>query len=138
MGHDVDGAAKSIVPGAEIWDDDDDTWIHDAQTVVHPSDSGPHDGSRGVEADDDDTTLALGSKIQRWAGSSALGASLAGFGIAIDKVLFDRDPTQIEIQAEDDTDSHPKPIQVKINENDPQASMAVLRPWLNDQGDSTN
>lgn len=133
-------SAGGIVPSGDLWDedeDDDESWMHDAQSVAHHDDDGKHDGSRGVEADDDETTEAFGSKMQRWAGTSVLGASLAGFGIAIDKVLFDRDPTQIEIQSESDDDGHLDPIQVKLSKDHPEESVAVLRPWLRDPSAET-
>ena len=151
----------SVVPGADIWHDDDDDWVpeplhlvhsvapdpdasHDeddaadeawlveAHVVVHPDDEGPHDGSAGVEVDDDDDREAFGSKVQRWSSTSVLGASLAGIGIGLQKALLPRDPIQIEIEADDDEDDHLDPVKVKLDQERPERSVAVLRPWLQD------
>lgn len=162
----------SVVPGADIWDDDDDldmeidmeidldidlsvadlserrehdladaadaewedeAWLQDAHVVAHVDDDGVHDGSRGVEADDDETTEAFGTKMQRWGTSSMLGVTLSGIGFGIDKVLNPRESTQIEIQVDDESDDHLDPVEVKLGE-DPEHSIAVLRPWLRDRG----
>lgn len=157
----------SVVPGADIWDDDDlveatdgtdldgeaddvvdietrrqvhqsrmaeakwddDTWLTEAQIVAHVDDDGAHDGSRGVEADDDDHTEAFGTKIQRWGSTSMLGASLSGIGIGLQKILTPREPIQIEIQVDDDSDDRLDPVEVKLG-GSPDESVALLRPWL--------
>ncbi len=145
--------AGSVVPGADIWDDDEDdvidlderraheyaeaadtewddeSWLHDAQVVAHVDDDGAHDGSRGVEADDDEDTEAFGTKMQRWGTSSMLGVTLSGVGFGIQKVLEPRETTQIEIRVDDDTSDRLDPVEVKLGE-DPEHSVAVLRPWL--------
>lgn len=151
----------SVVPGADIWDWDDDeydvvdieavrderlaqsaddewddeSWLAEAQVVAHVDDDGVHDGSRGVEADDDDTTEAFGTKLQRWGTSSMLGAGLSGLGIGLQKVLNPREPIQIEIQVDDDSDDHLDPVEVVLGDV-PEDSVAVLRPWLADRSHS--
>lgn len=159
----------SVVPGADIWDDDDDdltgddagsthvidleserrdldarsadeewdddSWLTEAQVVAHVDDDGVHDGSRGVEADDDDTTEAFGTKMQRWGTSSMLGASLSGLGLGLQQVLRPKETTQIEIRVEDDTDDDLDPIEVRLGDV-PEDSVAVLRPWLADRSHS--
>lgn len=150
--------AGSVVPGADIWDDDDDgdvigsaerreddlsedadtewddeTWLQDAHVVAHVDDDGEHDGSRGVEGDDDETTEALGTKMQRWGTSSMLGMSLSGIGFGIQKVLEPKASGQIEIRVDDDSNDHLDPVEVKLGE-DPEHSIAVLRPWLRERG----
>lgn len=157
----------SVVPGADIWDDDDDdidassdidsddivdietrrqvhqsrmaeaewddeSWLTEAQIVAHVDDDGAHDGSRGVEADDDDHTEAFGTKIQRWGSTSMLGASLSGIGIGLQKILTPREPIQIEIQVDDDSDDHLDPVEVKLG-GSPDESVALLRPWLRER-----
>lgn len=154
----------SVVPGADIWDDDDAAestssspgagdvvdietqrqirasllaeaewdeadWLADAQVVAHVDDDGPHDGSRGVEADDDETTEALGTKLHRWGTTSVLGASLSGLGIGLEKVLRPKETTQIEIRVDGDSDDRLDPVEVKLGD-DPDHSVALLRPWL--------
>ena len=160
----------SVVPGADIWDDDDDlidasndtetddvidietrrqvhqsrlaeaewddeAWLTEAQVVAHVDDDGAHDGSRGVEADDDASQEAFGTKLQRWGSTSMLGASLSGLGIGLDKVLRPREPIQIEIQVDDDSDDHLDPVEVKLGAS-PDESVALLRPWLRDANGS--
>lgn len=112
---------------------DDERWLGDAQVVAHVDDDGVHDGSRGVEADDDADVEAFGTKLQRWGTTSMLGASLSGIGIGIDKVLRPRDPIQIEIQVDDDSDDRLDPVEVKLG-NSPDESVALLRPWLRRRG----
>lgn len=162
--------AGSVVPGADIWDDDsddergagdddrtvdmtsaretiarraadhewnDDTWLADAQVVAHVDDDGAHDGSRGIEADDDETTEAFGTKLQRWGTTSVIGASLSGLGIGLGKIFNPRETTQIEIQVDDDSDDHLDPVEVKLGE-DPDHSVALLRPWLRDRRSTTD
>lgn len=144
----------SVVPGADIWDDDDDvepidfterldqvgrdaadeewddqSWLQDAQVVAHVDDDGVHDGSRGVEADDDETTEAFGTKMQRWGTSSMLGVTLSGVGFGIQKVLDPRESAEVEIRVDDDTDDRLDPIEVKLGD-DPADAVAFLRPWL--------
>lgn len=148
----------SVVPGADIWDDDDDwvpeplqlvhssdrvesddddgddpTWEHEAHVAVHADDPGRHDGSDGVEVDDDDDHEAFGSKLQRWSRTSVVGASLAGMGIGLQQVINPRDPIQIEIEADDDEDDHLDPVKVKLDKERPERSVAILRPWLQDR-----
>jgi hypothetical protein len=158
-GADIWDDVDDAVDGNEAWDDDlvvdietrreiarsrmaeaewdDQTWLTEAQVVAHVDDDGVHDGSRGVEADDDETTEAFGTKIQRWGTTSMLGASLSGLGFGIQKVLNPRETLQIEIQVDDDSDDHLDPVEVKLGEN-PDESVAVLRPWLRDRnGGST-
>lgn len=156
----------SVVPGADIWDDepddvsgeavdadevrdaigrraaeedwdDDEGWLADAQVVAHADDVGVHDGSRGVEADDDETNEAFGTKLQRWGTSSVLGASLSGIGIGLGKIFNPQEGTQIEIQVDDDSDDHLDPVEVKLGK-DPEHSVAVLRPWLRDRGSTSD
>ncbi len=121
--------ARSRMAEAE-WDDE--AWLTEAQVVAHVDDDGVHDGSRGVEADDDETTEAFGTKIQRWGTTSMLGASLSGLGFGIEKVLRPRETLPIEIQVDDDSDDHLDPVEVKLGES-PDESVAVLRPWLRDR-----
>ena len=152
----------SVVPGADIWDDDDDwepeplrlvhsvepevasgasdldeddsddeAWLIEAQIVRHASEA-PEDGSAGVVVDDDDDREAFGSKLQRWSGTTALGMTLSGIGLGIEKAIFQRDPMQIEIEVDDDEDDHLDPVKVKLDEERPERSVAVLRPWLQD------
>lgn len=108
---------------------DDASWLAEAHTVAHVDDGGAHDGSRGVEADDDDHTEAFGTKIQRWGSTSMLGASLSGIGIGLQKILTPREPIQIEIQVDDDSDDRLDPVEVKLG-GSPDESVALLRPWL--------
>lgn len=144
----------SVVPGADIWDDDDEggvadfgghredvlaaaadaewddeSWLQDAHVVAHVDDDGAHDGSRGVEADDDETTEAFATKVQRWGTSSMLGVTLSGIGFGIQKILDPRKTTEVEIRVDDDTDDRLDPVEVKLGD-DPEHSIAVLRPWL--------
>jgi hypothetical protein len=152
----------SVVPGADIWDDDDDwepeplrlvhsdgsdvdsvpasaedddgddeAWLVEAQIVQHASDV-PNDGSAGIVVDDDDGREAFGSKLQRWSGTTALGMSLSGIGIGLEKAIFNRDPMQIEIEVDGDEDDHLDPVKVKLDQEHPDRSVAVLRPWLQD------
>lgn len=113
---------------------DDESWLTDAQVVAHVEDDGAHDGSRGVEADDDESTEAFGTKLQRWGSTSMLGASLSGLGIGLQKVLNPRETTQIEIQVDNDSDDRLDPVEVKLGET-PDESVAVLRPWLRGRRD---
>lgn len=126
------------MPGADIWDDVDDedghdeAWLQDAHVVAHVDDDGVHDGSRGVEVDDDDTTEAFGTKMHRWGTSSMLGVTLSGIGFGIQKVLDPRKSSQIEIQVDDESDDRLDPVEVTLGD-DPAHSVAVLRPWLQDR-----
>ncbi len=111
---------------------DDELWMIDAHRVPHVDDDGAHDGSRGVEADDDASTEAFNTKLQRWGTTTVLGASLSGMGIGIEKALFPKEEIQIEIRVDDDTDDRLDPVEVTLGEH-PDESVAVLRPWLRDR-----
>ncbi|MBS1847405.1 MAG: hypothetical protein JST73_03920 [Actinobacteria bacterium] len=108
---------------------DDERWLTDAQVVAHVDDDGPHDGSRGVEADDDEGTEAFGTKVQRWGTTTMLGASLSGLGIGLQQVLRPKEAIPIEIEVDDRTDDDLDPIEVRLGK-DPDHSVALLRPWL--------
>ncbi len=66
-----------------------------------------------------------------------VGATLSGIGIALEKVLYTRDPIQIEIQADADDEDHLDPVKVTLDHERPDQSVAVLRPWLADDGESS-
>ncbi len=133
LGDRLPGVLDGTEAGGDVDDDDvdeDETWLIEAQVVPRVDDEGPHDGSRGVEVDEEDSDEAFGSKLQRWGATSVLGASLSGIGLGIDKAVFGRESTQIEIEADDDDDGRRDPIQVKLDPDDPDRSVAVLRPWM--------
>ncbi len=151
------------MPGADIWDDDDDwqptrvettwrevtgedaSWLVEAQVVVHPDDDlRVADGGSpsevvdvGIELDDDDDREGFGTKLNRWSRTSMVGATLSGIGIALEKVIYNRDPIQIEIEADADDEDHPDPVEVTLDHERPDRSVAVLRPWLSDGGGSS-
>ena len=150
----------SVVPSADIWDDDDDwqpgdddpsdaddpAWLVEAQRVVHDSD----DSEVGADSDEalaaeavaagaglaEDPTFdgrsdeAIASRIARWSRTSMVGASIAGMGLGLQKIFDPKDPVQIEIQVDDDLDDPLDPVEVKLDRDHPELSTATVRPWL--------
>ncbi len=131
---DLEDARRRVLARAAEDDWDGDTWLHEAQVVAHADDDGPHDGSRGVEVDEDESE-DFGSKMRRWGTSSMLGASLSGIGFGIQKVLEPKESTQIEIEVADDTEGRLDPVEVTLGD-EPDGSVAVLRPWLRNRSGS--
>lgn len=153
----------SVVPGADIWEDDDDweptrvettwrevtgedsSWLVEAQVVVHPEDKlrlvgdvpPGEDADVGIELDDDDEREGFGTKLNRWSRTSMMGATLSGIGIGLQKVLNPQDQVQIEIEADADDDDHLDPVKVTLDHEQPDRSVAVLRPWLSEGGGSS-
>ena len=124
------------MPGADIWDDDDEwqptrvettwrevtgedeSWLVEAQVVVHPEDQSGGLGRPittvevvGIEVDEDDEREGFGTKLNRWSRTSMVGATLSGIGIGLQKVLYAQDPIQIEIQADADDEDHLDPVE---------------------------
>lgn len=133
----------SVVPSADIWDDDESTgqgeaWLVEAQVVVHESDATAGDVTGKLADDllyDGREDQAAAGRMLQWGRSNAFGAGLAAIGLGIEKAVFAKEQIEIEIQHEADDDEPDKPLTVDLDQDHPERSVATLRPWLDRKPD---
>ena len=141
--------AGSVVPSADIWDDDDDwepghddtyvmapdgTWVS-ATSVADVDYTGddPDAVAAALEADptyDGRTDEAAASRVSKWGKSNLAGLGLSAIGFGIQKVLEPQNPVEIEMQVDDNSGDPDGPINVVLDQDHPENSVATVRPWL--------
>jgi hypothetical protein len=126
----VPPTSGGIVPSADIWDEDDEEWLPDAQTVVHGPDGEPLEEPLDDPVYDGRTDEAMASRMARWGRESVLGAGLVGVGRGIENVLQPKEPTEIVIEVDAERSGPDDPVTLYLVDVHPEQSVAVVRPWL--------
>lgn len=136
----TDGASGPyLVPGDDIWDDDDDLYQdehhaapehRDAQGAAIDPDDDPYGEPIDDPVFDGREDEAAASRMARWGSQSMAGAAMLGFGRGLEKVLHQPEPTEVIREADDETDDPDRPVSLSMVPGHPERSVAHVRRWL--------